>query len=668
MASDGAGRVDLTLAMTRGQLDIWCEKGILGLVTGILVFGPLATGAVRPLEFLIIQGFSLTALLLWLVRLWLVPDHRILFPPVCWAVLTFVAYAVIRYQQADIEYVARQELSRVLVYAILFFVILNNLAKQEASQFISYMLAFLAMAISIYAIFQFATNSPYVWHFIKPAGYMNRGSGTYICPNHLAGFLEMVLPLALAFTFTSRVNHLLRVFLGYAALIVLAGIAVSISRAGWVATGLVLLLFFLLLIKKRQYRVPALIALVVVVAAATVFYSKVQHARERVSRIMAEDDAFESSRLRLHLLPPATRMWLDHFWFGVGPAHFDCRFPAYRPPMVQARPGRVHNDYLNTLADWGAVGAVLVATAWGLVFWGVFTTWRFVRRDPSDLGGKPSNRAAFVSGAALGLLAILIHSLLDFNMHIPANAIVAVTLLALLSGYLRYATERHWVKAGLAVRVLVTLLGVACLGYLGRQGLHRVREYIWLDRAGRERLYLEAATSALRKGNQSNASDPVTAVAMAKATQRYISALEEATRVEPMNAETFHELGEALRQLSWQGQNGYEALATQAIEHFKRALSLDPYDPRNYMRIGMCLDWLGRHAEAVKYFDEAIRRDPNNYLVRAHAGWHYVQVEDYDKAENWFRKSMEVKWVNNPIAESYLWIIQRKRKEGETRK
>src|SRR2546427_6425083 len=120
----------------------------------------------------------------------------------------------------------------------------------------------LGMAISSYAIYQFATHSQYVWHFIKPAAYRNRGSGTYICPNHLAGFLEMLLPLGLTYTVTARLGHVLRVFLSYASLVILAGIAVTVSRGGWVAAGMALLIFCGLLIRGNQYRIPALIVLV----------------------------------------------------------------------------------------------------------------------------------------------------------------------------------------------------------------------------------------------------------------------------------------------------------------------------------------------------------------------------------------------------------------------
>src|SRR2546425_7860525 len=258
--------------MTRERLDIWCEKGILFLVLAILVFGPLATGAVRPLEFLIIQGLTMGAVLLWMLRCWLNPGHRLLWPPICWSVIGFVIYAIIRYEHADLEYVARQELVRILVYAAVFFVILNNLARQESTQLLSCVLIFLGMAIAMYAVYQLATNSQYVWHFIKPAGYSHRGSGTYICPNHLAGFLEMLLPVGLAYTVTARVGHLLRLFLGYASLVLLAGIGVSISRGGWLASGVALLVFSGLLIRRRGYWLSPFVVFVLLTFGGMGFY------------------------------------------------------------------------------------------------------------------------------------------------------------------------------------------------------------------------------------------------------------------------------------------------------------------------------------------------------------------------------------------------------------
>ena len=68
--------------MNREVLDRWCERGILGLVLAILVFGPLGMGAVRPQEFLVIQGLTLGVLTLWVLRLWLGERSQLLWPPI----------------------------------------------------------------------------------------------------------------------------------------------------------------------------------------------------------------------------------------------------------------------------------------------------------------------------------------------------------------------------------------------------------------------------------------------------------------------------------------------------------------------------------------------------------------------------------------------------------
>src|SRR5262249_48590950 len=139
--------------MSAEKLDRFCERGILALVLAILVLGPLALGAVRGLEFGIIEGLTVAVMLLWGARLWLNQRAQLRWPPICWAVVAFVAYAVGRYFTAEVEYVARQEVLRVLVYAFLFLAILNNLHRQETVQVIGLTMIFLGMAISFYALY-----------------------------------------------------------------------------------------------------------------------------------------------------------------------------------------------------------------------------------------------------------------------------------------------------------------------------------------------------------------------------------------------------------------------------------------------------------------------------------------------------------------------------------
>ena len=623
--------------MDRARLDSWCERGILGLVLAILVFGPLATGAARPQDLLVIQALTLGVMLLWGLRFWIHPPHRLLWPPVCWGVVLFVGYAIGRYLTADIEYYARQEMIRVLIYASLFFAILNNLHRQESTQIIALTLLGLGTLISFYAVYQFLADSDRVWTFVRPALYRHRGSGTYICPNHLAGFLEMLLPLAVTYTLTGRFSYLTKVLLSYASLAILVGIVVSVSRGGWIATTFSLILLSGWLVKQRDFRMQSVILLGVLATAAVLLVLVVQRYPKRFKGMVS---AGQVTDIRFQLWGPALKMWQDHLWWGAGPAHFNARFPQYRPvnwEVQNVRPDRVHNDYLNTLADWGLAGAVLVSGAWGLFYWGVFRSWRHVQRAPNDLATKRTNKSAFVLGASLGLVAILIHSFVDYNMHVPANAILAVSLMALVTGYFRFASESYWISLRGPLKWLASLILAGGICYLGRQ--------LW--QGGNEQRWLGRAEAIARKEIYS---------------AEHLGALKKAYAIECMNPDTAYGVGETLYMQSSQGKAGYEDLAKDAMKWLERSMAMNPYWPNSYFRYGMCLDWIGRHAEAEAYFQRAADYDPYSFLTAAHLGWHYFQVEDYERARLWFEKSRRLSWNDNPMAYSYLRLVDEKLK------
>ncbi|RME91654.1 MAG: hypothetical protein D6766_11515, partial [Verrucomicrobia bacterium] len=75
--------------MDRERIDQWLERGILALVLAVVVFAPVATGSVRLQDFAVVQVLVAVASLLWAVRFWVRPSHRIQWPPVCWGALVF---------------------------------------------------------------------------------------------------------------------------------------------------------------------------------------------------------------------------------------------------------------------------------------------------------------------------------------------------------------------------------------------------------------------------------------------------------------------------------------------------------------------------------------------------------------------------------------------------
>ena len=631
--------------MNRESLDKCCERGILGLVLAILIYTPLAFGACpqvpvgSKLDLILVNPFVVVLALvpvilaLWAVRLWIAARPQLLWPPICWAVVAFAVYAIIRYFTADIEYVARQEMIQVLTCAFLFLVIVNNLHRQESARIIALTLVFLAMAISFYALYQFAMKSNRVWCLISPYGH--RGTGTFISPNNLAGYLEMILPLGLAYTLTSRIKTLIKVFTGYASLVIFGGIIATVSRGSWAATAAALAIFFLVLLFHRTYRLPALALLAATIFIGIYFAQHDIFLKTRLSEIKAAG-GHQDYNGRIGIWDAAWRLWQENMLWGVGPGHFDYRFGKYRPELVQASPDRAHNDYLNTLTDWGIVGTVLVAVAWGLLYVGVFKTWWVVRRSDNTLGDQRSNKLALILGASVGLFAILIHSAADFNMHIPANAILAVTLMALLSGFQRFASDGYWVRARLGLKGLLTTVLTAGFAYFTWQTIRSADQALWLIRAQKA----------------------------APASPEKIAALEKAFSVEPRNSETAKAIGEAFRLQSWQDDDDYEKQALEAMKWFQRATELNRYDDSSVLRYGMCLDQLERHDEALGYFERAVKMDPNSYFNDAYMGWHYVRSGDYAAARPWFVRSRRLEWEDNPVADSYLKIVSEQMAEA----
>lgn len=615
----------------REQLDSWCERLILGLVMAVLVYAPLPLGSVRLEEFVGVIWLTVAMLSVWFVRFAINPKHRLYWPPLNWAVLAFMGYAVYRYFTSDIEYLARQELLRVLVYGALYFTIVHNLHRQETTQVVVLTMLAVGTVVAMYGIFQHLTGHNFVFAWERPPGYLKRGSGTFYCPNHLAGYLEMLLPLAVVCTLASRLSAVTKIFTGYAAAVIFFGIVLTFSRGGWLTTGASLVILMVWMFQQRGHRrwIAALLVGMVLIGVTVAVKAKLTPGRfQSIYVVDPRDD------IRLPMWGVAVEMWQKNLWWGVGPGHFNDRFVQHRPEFwrFQPRMGWVHNDYLNALVDWGLAGALLVALAFGLFFWQVARSWRYVQRSQNDLNVRLSNRSAFVMGGTVGVIAILIHSFTDFNFQIPANAIVAVTLLALVAGHFRFASERFWHTARWPLRVPVTLILAALIGYLGCQA--------W--RSTREGYYLKASRR------------------VAYASEQYNALLKRAFAVENKNWETAYRLGESLRQLSFQTPPNYQLLASDSLPWFSESARLNRFDPLPLLKAGMSLDWLGRHAEAGNMFRRAHEIDPAGYLTRALNGWHCFQVGEYQKAREWFQESLKVWGRDNPIATTYLRLVEEK--------
>jgi len=616
------------MVFTQRNFDWWCERGILALVLASLTFAPLAFGAVYVWTFLVLQVLAMGVAGLWLARLWGGHKPMLLWPPIAWVVVAFLLFALARYLTSDIEYVGRLELLRLLLYGFMLLAVMSNLYDQDATEAITYTLTAVAVLAASYGVGQFCHHSNRVWNLTAP--YPGRGMGTFINPDHFAGFLELVLPLALAFVMVGRVSTVARIILTYAVVTIMAGLAVTFSRGGWAAGAAGVLVLLGLLMCHRNHRLRAILVLLVaaaIIGGVTKFYlSESLSFKHRMENPETEQLAVVDADSRLQTWDGAYHMWQNNLWLGVGPGQFDYRYRQYRPPALQVRPEHAHNDYLELLDEFGVAGGLIILVGAGIFVFGLVQSWPHVRRAENDFGSSMSNRYAFFLGAAAGLCAVAVHSLVDFNLHVPADALTVTIIVGLAAANLRHTSKRYWIRARLPIQCAATVVLGGFIVYFALQTRGRAGEMIWSDQAEVLPPYSDAQAAALEK----------------------------ALAYEPQNFLTAYNIGECYRMQCWDDGENYAELAQKALKYYELGARLNPFFELCPLRYGMCLDKLGRHKEAEKYLLKAETLDPNGNWVVSNIGWHYLQVGDYAAARQWFIRAVRLSNVNNDMAKSSL--------------
>jgi len=313
-------------------------------------------------------------------------------------------------------YLTKIELLRWCAYVLLFFLAEESFRTEDHIKEFVWFLISLGFAVSLFAIIQDLTfDGRLYWIVPLPAGASP--FGPFVDRDHFAGFVELTAPLGLALLFfRSRRPEQVALLLLFT-IVPVGALILTASRGGILCFALeVVLLWFLSRthrIGKKQWVGAAAIALV---AGAFIVWLGVGRTVERFERLTQEGI---SGEIRVAMYRDTWRIVRDHPGTGTGLGTLSAVYPQYASFYNGLTVDHAHNDYLELIATGGVIGGLCALSFVVLV----------VRKGLARFATSRTDTArAMTGGALVACCGLLLHSLVDFNLQIPSNALILLLL------------------------------------------------------------------------------------------------------------------------------------------------------------------------------------------------------------------------------------------------
>ncbi len=408
-------------------------------VVGLFLFAPLPFGSVVPWAQAVIEGTVAFLLAVWVVRMVLDGEVRLRQAPLLWpavaVALLITAQLLLPFGGSINRYATWSGLRLYLAYIGLGLLLMHHaVTKARLVRLLSIVIGWGAL-LAVLGLANQLERGVLPW-FLRPPS-LDRLTSTFVNPNHQALYFSILFFLALGLLLRlprrsrsgrSRSEALEdrtvagRVLLAGAIALIGGALVLTLSRGGLFGTMVGLLLVLGIGLHGRVgTRTLCVLGGVVALVLAFAMWFGVYPLLERFSA--AARDPFADLRWAVW----ERTLWVmgDAPFLGVGLGAFQDAFQLYRPEVIPS--GKVvdhaHNDYLQFLAETGVVG--LFIALWGLAVLCRFVLRRWtVRQDP------------FIRGLTVGAIGALgataAHSMIDYGLHMPANALLLVLVVALL--------------------------------------------------------------------------------------------------------------------------------------------------------------------------------------------------------------------------------------------
>jgi len=589
----------------------------------LLIFSPLAYGAVQSWAIAVFEITSALILLFWISKNLVNRKLEYISNPINGFFFLFLIYVFIQLLFSRVSlpaalsqlpkstygWATKTELLKIISYAIIFFVTLNTIKTERQIMRIISTIIIMGFIMSVFWIMRY---------FKEFASVAPRGIRNY---DHFAAYLGMIIPLNLGLLFTIghklNKNHIAirnyystyyfqQILLLFIVAITSGALFISKSRGGMFSFAAAFTVILILTAVRKSIKRKIWIALT---ALFFILLNVVWLGASRiVERILSIKVEIVSAYIggRVPIWRGTAHMLKDYLLFGSGFGTFNYIFPKYQPrELIIETYSHAHSDILELASDTGMVGFALS------LFFGLWSlTWLlkqfFRRRNPWVLG---------MSVCIFGSLAsIFMHSFIDFSLRIPANGILLMVIAALVIIILHYkeesllsASSRNYSIKPLVCYSLypITLMFIASFIFLS------VAPFI-------AEFYFQKSESVKIKSMDSG-----------------IGFLKHSIKLDPLNALYYYDLGKIYfkKAVEIKDREVQADYVNSSIGYMKHSIELNPTNSKYHQSLAWSYGYLFKlfnHTEkealyknyADKEFRTAISLEPNYaYRYRAYAIW-----------------------------------------------
>src|SRR5215469_10248824 len=387
----------------------------------LLMFGVLAFGTVEEWSIFLFEAGATALFLVWAAKQLLSRQVKLLPNPLYLPALLFflLICAQIAFNASAYPYVTRYGALEYVSYGIVLLIASESLRKKQARKAFALVMIGFGVLYAFFALAQDLTpNNKIFW--IRTVRFHGGIYGSYVNRNHYAGVMEMLVPIPLVLSVSQLLRGVKRMLVGFCGILMAGTIFLCGSRGGMVAFVLEMMLLGTLMFAKKR-RLPTVLgyAALCISTLAFIFLSNNGRGLARIGDL--------DPGIRPQITKDSLRMFTHRPIWGWGLRTFPTVYPQYRSFYTNQFVNEAHNDYAQLLVETGVLG-------FALMLW--FLTQLYRASLPVRHGWQNRWDRAVSLAALIGCTGILVHSFVEFNLQIPANAAFFYMLCALATSEL----------------------------------------------------------------------------------------------------------------------------------------------------------------------------------------------------------------------------------------